>query len=152
MKKVAKRTAPKYTFYGFTADDMEQEAYIECIQVLDKYKPEIAPLEHFLANHLSKRMLNVIRKYHFQKSDKEDKKRVAMPGQLSNEESMRFYEIDSDQEIDTADMIEVIDKHLPSMYRENYLKLINDVHVEKKQRDELIEIIQEIVEEHGYDE
>lgn len=151
IDKVVNKTAPKYTFYGYEVDDMKQESYIECLEALERFKPGIAPLENFLSNNLSKRLLNVIRKHHFKKSDKEDKKRVLMPGQLSNEESMRYYEDRSSENLYLSELAATVEANLPHYHRENYLKLINDVHVDKKQKDELIEVIKTIIEENGYD-
>ena len=150
FKIVIDRIAPRYTFYGWVVDDIKQEAYIECMEALERYDGK-RPLENFLSYNLANRLKNVIRKHHFKTTDKDDKKRVLMPGQLSNEEAMRYYEEDMDQNIDTSDMISVIDKHLPSTYRENYLKMVNDIHIDKKQKDELIEVIKTIVEEYGYE-
>ena len=52
MNKVIDKTAAKYTFYGYTVDDIKQESYIICIDALKRYDNK-RPLENFLSVNLS---------------------------------------------------------------------------------------------------
>ena len=54
---VVNRTASKYTFYGYDSDDIKQEAFIICMDALNRYDSK-RPLENFLAVHLSNRLKN----------------------------------------------------------------------------------------------
>ena len=83
IQVVVNRIAPKYTFYGYEADDLKQEAFIICMDALDRYE-DGRPLENFLSVHLSNRLKNFVRDNHYTK-DEEEKARVVMPGQLPNE-------------------------------------------------------------------
>ena len=48
IEVVCNRIAPKYTFYGYTAEDLKQEAFIICMEALNRYD-EKRPLENFLS-------------------------------------------------------------------------------------------------------
>ena len=151
IKIVVDRISPKYVFQGFTLDDVKQEAYIICIKALDRYDG-IRPLENFLSYNLSRRLINLIRDNLFLKDDSEEKKKIAMPGQLSGETYNGYY---FDQQIDAVDikhLAKQIDEQLPHIYRASYLKLINGVHVAKKEKEELIEMIKIIAHDSGYRE
>lgn len=56
---------------------------------------------------------------------------------------------DNDDHIDAKQLQSLIDKHLSPSYRADYLKIINDVYVPKKRREDIIEIIKEIVERYS---
>lgn len=146
---VVNRIAPKYTFSGYDVDDIKQEAFIICMDALDRYDNK-RPLENFLSVHLSNRLKNFIRDNYYTK-DEEEKKRVLKPKSLSSEDfiPLSHYGMDQDDNIDAKQIQTILDKHLPASYRADYLKIINDVYVPKKRREEVIEVIKEIVEAHN---
>ena len=47
-------------------------------------------------------------------------------------------------------MVTVLDFKLPADYRADYLKIVNDVYVPKKRKEEVLALIKEIMEEHGH--
>lgn len=148
---VVNRTAPKYTFYGYTVDDIKQESFIICMDALDRYQ-EGRPLENFLAVHLSNRLKNFVRDNHFTKRE-EEKAKVLMPGQLANDNTIispQSLQAKHQDKIDTKEMQKIVDSKLPSEYRSDYLKIVNDVYVPKKQREEVLDCIYKILEEHGH--
>ena len=51
IDKVINRIAPRYTFYGYTVDDMKQEAFIMCMDALSRYEPP-RPLEKIGRAHV----------------------------------------------------------------------------------------------------
>ncbi|NDC96552.1 sigma-70 family RNA polymerase sigma factor, partial [bacterium] len=151
MKKiflVVDRIAPKYTFNGYDIDDIKQEAYIICIDALDRYD-ENRPLENFLSVNLSNRLKNFVRDNYFTKND-EEKKKVLNPSQLSYDDCLEANEEDLDTNIDLSNISKIIDKHLPSKCRSDYLKILSDVYVPKKRKAEIISIIKNIMKEHGH--
>ena len=81
IQRVVDRTAPKYTFYGYTVADMKQEAFIICMDALPRYDGE-RPLENFLAVHLSNRMKNFVRDNHFTQNDDPTRINIIQPAQL----------------------------------------------------------------------
>ena len=147
---VVNRIAPKYTFYGYEKDDLKQEAFIICMEALPRYD-ESRPLENFLSVHLSNRLKNFVRDNHFTK-DEEQKAKVVMPGQLTNEEYLLDTHEEYVEDLDCKQMSKVLDIKLPAEYRADYLKIINDVYVPKKRKEEVLFIIEHILEEHGHEE
>ena len=150
IELVVCRIAPKYTFYGYEKDDLRQEAFIICMEALPRYD-ESRPLENFLSVHLSNRLKNFVRDNHFTK-DEEQKAKVVMPGQLTNEEYLLDTHEEYVEDLDCKQMSKVLDIKLPAEYRADYLKIINDVYVPKKRKEEVLFIIQYILEEQGYEE
>ena len=150
IQRVVERTAPKYTFYGYTAADMKQEAFIICMDALTRYDGERS-LENFLAVHLSNRMKNFVRDNHFTQSDDPARQNVIQPAQL---EEAYYMEFDTDQisyeDIDFKDMARLINVELPANMRMDYLKMINDVYVAKPRREEIKSRIIDILTENNY--
>jgi len=151
---VCNRISPRYTFYGYTVDDIKQESFIICMEALNRYV-EGRPLENFLSVNLSNRLKNFVRDNHFVNSSDEDRVKVAKPAQLEYEGSIvdhnEKYSI-SYKDIDNKNIVDLVNKYLPAQVRMDYLKIINDVYVTKQRREEIIDMILEILQEHGYHE
>ena len=145
---VVNRMSQRYTFYGYEVDDIKQEAFIICMDALERYDNK-RPLENFLSVHLSNRLKNFVRDNHYMK-DEEEKRRIVMPGQLANEEYILDRQEENDNKLDCEDMIKLLDIKLPASCRSDYLKIINDVYVPKRRKEEVLDIIYEILEEHGH--
>ena len=56
---VVNRISPKYTFHGYDLDDIKQEAFMICMDALNRYDQK-RPLENFLSVNLSNRLKNFI--------------------------------------------------------------------------------------------
>jgi len=151
---VCNRISPRYTFYGYTIDDIKQESFIICMEALHRYD-EDRPLENFLSVNLSNRLKNFVRDNHFVSGSDEDRVKVLQPAQLDYEgtiiDSKKKYSI-SYNDIDNKNIVDLVNKYLPAQVRMDYLKIINDVYVTKQRREEIIDMITEILEEHGYHE
>ncbi len=151
IEKVCNRIAPKYTFYGYTLDDIKQEAFIICMEALNRYDNK-RPLENFLSVNLSNRLKNFVRDNHFIHNDNGDRVRVLKPAQLDHENAV----IDetnnnlSYESIEYKNMAKIIDRKIPAAIRLDYLRMINDVYITKQRREEIIETINEILQESGY--
>lgn len=146
---VIKRIAPKYTFPGYDLEDIKQESFIICLSALERYT-EGHPLENFLSVNLSNRLKNLIRDNHYLSTDPDSKKKILSPGQLSSEDHTRFYFESIDESIDFNELSSIIDKYLPIKYRATYLKLINNTQIPKKDKEEIIQVIRDIVADNGY--
>tara|TARA_Y100001938_G_scaffold5779_1_gene7193 strand:+ start:2291 stop:2806 length:516 start_codon:yes stop_codon:yes gene_type:complete len=149
---VCNRIAPRYTFYGYTVDDIKQESFIICMEALNRYDG-IRPLENFLSVNLSNRLKNFVRDNHFVGSDNEDRQKVYQPAQLDYED----YIVDEEnkfaisyEDMQSKEMVIIINKYLPAAMRMDYLKMINDVYITKQRREEVTACILELLEEHGY--
>lgn len=152
IQVVVDRIAPKYTFHGYTIDDIKQESFIICLEALNRYDPT-RPLENFLSVNLSNRLKTFVRDNYFTAQTSESRKRLVQPAQLEYEDSL----IDEDEkfgmsyeQLDLQGMAGAIDQYMPANVRMDYLKLINDVYVSKQRREEVIGIVKQILEEHGY--
>ena len=149
IKLVVGRIAPRYTFNGYEIDDIKQEAFIICMEALKRYDCK-RPLENFLSVNLSNRLKNFIRDNYFTKNETE-KQKVLNPASLAFEDSIAGdYEQDAEI-LDAQDMTTIIDANLPVDYRSDYLKMLSNVYVPKKRKEEVVETIQLILEEHGYE-
>ena len=151
---VCQLIAPRYTFYGYTVNDMKQEAFIICMEALNRYDG-CRPLYNFLCVNLSNRLKNFVRDNHFLANSDEDRSKVLQPAQLDYEEQLiderEKYSISYD-DIENRDIVALVNKYLPAQVRMDYLKIINDVYVTKQRREEIIDMISDILEEHGYHE
>ena len=153
IEKVCNRIAPRNTFYGYALDDIKQEAFIICMEALNRYDNS-RPLENFLSVNLSNRLKNFVRDNHFIHTDDLDRVRVLKPAQLDHENAV----VDANDNNITYDSIEfknmadIVDVKIPASLRLDYLRMINDVYITKQRREELVEIIQEILQEHGYED
>jgi DNA-directed RNA polymerase specialized sigma24 family protein len=145
---VVDRIAPKYTFNGYDVDDIKQEAFIICMDAMDRYD-ECRPLENFLSVNLSNRLKNFVRDNYYTKND-EEKKRVLNPAQLSYEDNVQSSSHDNDKFIDLDAMKIIIDKFMPSKCRADYLKILSDVYVPKKRKLEIFSLIKKIMKDNGY--
>ena len=151
---VIKRIAPRYTFYGYTVDDIKQESFIICMEALNRYDQK-RPLENFLSVNLSNRLKNFIRDNYFIGDDNPERQRVLQPAQLDYQDAivdeMKKYNI-SYETIEEKNIIDIIDHHLPASMRMDYLKMINDVYITKQRKDEIFEVINLLLGEYGYNE
>lgn len=149
---VVDRIAPRYTFYGYTVNDMKQESFIICMEALNRYD-EIRPLENFLSFNLSNRLKNFVRDNHFVGDDNPERQRVLKPAQLDYQETIideneKFS--NSYEDIESQDIMKIVDTHLPANMRMDYLKMINDIYITKQRKEEITDNIQNILWEYGY--
>ena len=94
---VCNRISPRYTFYGYTVDDIKQESFIICMEALNRYDG-IRPLENFLSVNLSNRLKNFVRDNHFLGSENSDRQKVYQPAQLEYEDHI----VDTDNKFSTS--------------------------------------------------
>lgn len=146
---VVNRIAPRYVFGSYVLDDIKQEAFIICMDALNRYDNKRS-LENFLAVNLSNRLKNFVRDNYYLK-DEEEKKRVLKPSRLCDTESLKYTQQYADN-LEAKDIKQAVDKYLPAEHRADYLKMVNNVYVPKKKKNEIISIIQKIVKEHGDEE
>ena len=75
------------------------------------------------------------------------------PAQLDHENSIvdeeNPYEV-SYEDLELKNMAELINEHIPADIRMDYLKMVNDVYITKQKRDDITNIILEILQEYGY--
>lgn len=159
INRVINRIAPKYTFYGYTVDDIKQESYIICIKALERYDNK-RPLENFISKNLSNRLKNFVRDNYFISESNEDRIKVLQPAQLDYEDSIvdeyrrsreEFSYSLTEEKIDNEELNSFIDINLPASMRMDYLKMLENVYIPKSRKTEIIEKIQELSQEFGYE-
>ena len=77
------------------------------------------------------------------------------PAQLEYENNIVDYDnpyTTSYEDIELREMARLINEHMPADTRMDYLKMINDVYITKQKKEDIVEIIMEILQEHGYNE
>jgi|TARA_B100000497_G_C7631152_1_gene379357 RNA polymerase sigma factor (sigma-70 family) len=141
---IIERISHKYTFHGYEVEDIQQEAFIICVDALNRYD-EKRPLENFLSVNLSNRLKNFIRDNHFVKNNNH-KKKIKQPYALVSENIINE-KFDLDQIIEHKEIFDLIDDQLPSNLREDYLKIINDIPISKSKKEKIFETIRSIVED-----
>lgn len=151
IEKVIKRISPKYTFYGYTLEDIRQESFLICMDALNRYD-EKRPLENFLSVNLSNRLKNFVRDNHFL-VEEEEKAKIAQPGQLENDHSIVDYEEKfsiPEYSIDYTNIIELLNTEIPASIRMDYLKIVHEVPLPKNRRQEVMDYINYILQSYGY--
>jgi RNA polymerase sigma factor (sigma-70 family) len=140
---VVNRIAPKYSFSGYDVNDIKQEAFIICLDALNRYDQK-RPLENFLAVNLSNRLKNFIRDNYCKSSDT-DKKKVMCPSPMPTQDIAVDTDNTIEDKIFQSEMKELIEQKLPANLRMTYLKFINNVSITKPKREELINTLRDIL-------
>ena len=147
---VVNRIAPRYTFYGYTVNDIKQEAFIICMDALHRYD-NTRKLENFLSVNLSNRLKNFVRDNHFTTNDCAGRINVLRPAQLDNEDLLEEVCIDDQgYDIDMKDMIGIVNRDLPPSMRMDYLRMINDVYIPISRKEDIKVTIKTILEDSGF--
>ena len=68
---------------------------------------------------------------------------------MSYEDHIQSSHFDNDKNIDLNSIKIIVDKHLPSKYRSDYLKILNDVYVPKKRKIEILSLIKKILKDNN---
>jgi DNA-directed RNA polymerase specialized sigma24 family protein len=169
IDQVSSSLARKYVFGIYAIEDIKQEAFLLSLDAIKKFNGSI-PLGVFLRKHLNNRLKDFKRDnsfridYKCKKCDifndtcdsccraqqtQDTKKNILSPIDIEviNNEKSTFCE---DSLIDTLEMIELVDKinrRLPVEYREDYLRIKENLYVPKGRKEEIERIITEIIED-----
>lgn len=133
IQTVSKRMRNKFAFKCYEPDDIEQEAFILCIDALDRYDGN-RPLENFLHRHLNNRLFNLRRNI---------QKKILDSSSLEDENMI----IDEKKEKSSVLInFEVnIDLYLTPDLREDYLRIKDGVKLPRVRRLRLERKIKEII-------
>ncbi len=165
IQKVVYRTANKYKFGYYDYDDICQEGFIIAMEGLERYDG-VRPLENFLAVHVSNRLKN-FKRDNFCRQESisasgsswllNDTKRFLMePLDISSIRDEKESGMSTDDnfiaDIETKEIVSVIDKYLDVSMRSDYLRMLHEVYVPKHRREQIIETITNIIREHADEE
>ena len=164
IDKIAERYAYKFRFGYFEADDIRQEAKIIAMEALSRYD-ETRPLENFLAVHVKNRLNNFKRDKYYrqtktdsntQEQHNNSKKYLMEPLDISNirdedEQNMRVAD-GFVKEFEEKEIFNIINETLDVDLRGDYLRMRDGCYVPKPRREKILEEINNILRENGYEE
>lgn len=120
---ICERMSHAYAIGPFTAEDIQQEAFIMAMDAYSRWDRE-RPLENFISNHLSRRLKNFVR-------DKYYRKRLTL--ECDNLPEM-FYEHEFDTDISVFDTLKAGERKLA-------LKIANGITQSTKKRTKIREAL-----------
>jgi len=142
IQKVSKKMSTKYAFINYDKEDIEQEAFIMCINAIPRYNGSI-PLEHFLLCHLSNRLKNL-------KRDKANARHASIIyatsiDVVSQQNESFLLEDNVEDNMHCEEIKRKIDLNLPAEYREDYLMMINGISIPPTRRKKIRDMIENIL-------
>tara|TARA_R100000152_G_C6774559_1_gene202408 strand:- start:1044 stop:1538 length:495 start_codon:yes stop_codon:yes gene_type:complete len=148
--KVIDRIAPKYIFGYYDLDDIKQESYIICLEVLSKYDKK-RPFENFISHHLSNRLKTLIRdKYsrsniESEKHEQLNRSKKNLMDLQTSEGHCNAYEDDIIGRLSNDEAIDILMQELSPSMRNNFYRLANGVSIQSAKRQALFDKIKEIL-------
>lgn len=130
IQKVIDRIAPKYTFSIYSLDDIKQESFIICMEVMDKYD-ESRPLENFISKHLSNRLKTLKRDKFFRKKP-------------AHQINIDIYQEFGDK-LSTQEAVDIVVKSLSTSMRNDFYRVANGVSIQSHRKNSLFKKIREIL-------
>jgi DNA-directed RNA polymerase specialized sigma24 family protein len=157
IQKIADKLASKYTFGIYDEDDIKQEIFLIAASALDKFDEAKASLENFLFVHVNNRLKTLIRDNHFTNGKNwiEDRKKniintVDIDKIDENSEKGCHFNLNEAAELDKKTIFELIDKHLQSHLRADYLRLLHGNSIPTARKEKVITAISSILKDNGY--
>ncbi len=148
--KISNRLAPKYVFAGYEVEDIVQESFIIGINGLKNYDPS-RPLENFMHTHINNRLKTFKRDNYFRmdygspaQKIQDRKKNLLEPVSIDTIYSIYSTNIASN-DAHISEMLELIDRKLPSHLRRDYLKLQSGAPLPKNRKAQIISVIERII-------
>ena len=149
ITKVVKKLAPKFVFASYEIDDIEQEAFLMGVEALSRYDSS-KPLENFMYAHINNRLKNFKRDNYYRfdygnaQKIQDRKKNILEPMDIA-----ALYSLSTDDETvgnaHITEMIELIDRKLPSELRGDYLRLQTNAPLPKGRKALIIDVIEQII-------
>ena len=149
ITRVAKKLAPKFVFASYETEDIEQEAFLMGVEGLDRYDTD-RPLENFMYAHINNRLKNFKRDHYYRfdygnaQRIQDRKKNILEPMDIA-----ALYSISTEDETVgnayISEMIELIDRKLPSDLRGDYLRLQANSPLPKGRKALIIQTIEDII-------
>ena len=161
LDKVCRRIASKYFIPGYETEDIYQEAYVIGLEILEKYDPSRGiPVENFLNVSVNNRFQNFIRLKSENKKNcgciegesckkciyRESKARVIYMKQLEDNADY-IDDIESHKAI-LQEILPIIDLRLPVSMRDDWRRILDNSHVVRSRKFEILEAVRTIVKQY----
>ena len=150
IAKVSERLSNEFTFAFYTAEDIQQEAFILGMEALERYD-EGKPLENFLFVHIGNRLKNFKRDNYFRhdegKAEKVQKRKRNLL-EPANLEDFSVAKGDNDltSKISDEEILQLVKKNIPASMRADFLRMCAGVTLPKARRLEIMSTVRRIVE------
>jgi DNA-directed RNA polymerase specialized sigma24 family protein len=146
---ISRKIASKFVFAFYDEEDIIQEAFIIGIEGLERYDSS-RPLSNFMYTHISNRLKNFKRDNYYRLDigsgqQIQNKKRSILDAIDINAVSSIHSHDDSLLDIQSKDILDLIDRKLPHQYRRDYLRLQQNVSLSKHRKAQIEQIIQDII-------
>lgn len=167
IAKIAKYHKKSGVFAYYTADDIEQEIWVLCLDALSRYDESKAELENFLRSHVSNRLKNLKRDKYYRPEKNPSpsgaaRARMNLVNAISlNNDLLKEGRILCGSEDEQGDPLEqlmaeetceyIIEK-LPHEFVEIFCDMINGNRVRKPVRQEVCDLVAKILKEREEDE
>jgi len=136
----------KYRFSIYDPDDIEQEAFLMCIDALPRYKS--GSLENFLSVHVRNRIVNLFNKH----ADPNSEKYKVTHGisldkvDIDSEKSMSYIS-DIHTKLEREEILQKINERLPIEYRMDYIKLLSGIKITPSRKNRILKYVSDLFEE-----
>lgn len=155
IERVINRVAPRYKFGFHQVEDIKQEAYLICLEALDRYD-QSRPLENFIARHVSNRLKTLRRnKYYRQNVQEREKskhhklnetKRNLVDLRSLGDEPLNIgYIEDFGEKLSSVEAIDLLMEKLSPSMRNDFLRLANGVNIKFYRKNALFNKVKEIL-------
>lgn len=118
----------KYKVPGYESEDIKQEAYILALKCLNSWDKDKGEFENFLNHYLFCRLKNLVRDMQYNSSKYFETHKLVMTAfditELSVDEQDSLIDDDNViQNIETDELVKMIDRYLPIALRKDYLMM-----------------------------
>lgn len=166
IKQVSSVLAPRYAFSYYTAEDVEQEAFVICLKVLEdeSYDSTKGNLDSFLFVHLNKRLHNLRRDKFYRKpktcnvcTDRTCAKCQGVTGRLESKRSLMNvadaseYDMSDDNQaeinlarFENLELYTFLRDNLPLELRSDFLKMAHGRSIPKHRREKVENAVVEL--------
>jgi len=150
ISKISSRLANKFTFANYEEEDIAQEAFIIGMDAMDRYD-EKRPLENFLSVHIKNRLMNFKRDNYYRpdegKAEQIQQGKKKLLEAQSVDTIQNFLTVaESSCSLESRELLEYIDNHLPANMRSDYLRFRNEQSLTKTKKAKLVEELRAIME------
>lgn len=143
IDKVCRKLSNRFTFSVYDSDDIYQEAYLICYDLLDKWDGR--NLENFLTNAASNNIRTLINSKVGSSNErlKESRQKIDGPANVYDIPIDELPSYCMNDDLHEKMLFESIENDLPIEYRKNYLRLKSGSQIQHHKKEEIFSYIRE---------